>query len=111
MPLPADRLQRPGSVALVLPRFALPYLQAAEAPAALGAPASHKALAGVRRAADDETTRELDAAPEVPADHALVRPDGAGKFRMAGPLRPAWDAPLAQNPRATSWKAGSPGSS
>ncbi|MEU1304079.1 hypothetical protein [Streptomyces shenzhenensis] len=111
MSLLADRLRRPASVAPVLPRLALPYLQKAEAPAALGAPTSHKALAGLRRAADDETMRELEAAPEVPADHALVRPDGAGKFRMAGPLRQARDAPLGPHPRATSWKAGSPDSS
>ena len=90
----ADRLQRPGSVALVLPRLALPYLQVAEALAALGAPASREALTELLGVADDGTTRELEAALEVLADHALVWPDGAGKLRMAGPLRQAWDAPL-----------------
>ncbi|GGK66096.1 helicase C-terminal domain-containing protein [Streptomyces flaveus] len=90
----ADRLQRPGSVALVLPRLALPHLQVAEALAALGAPASRDALAELLGAADDETIRELEAVLEALADHALVWPDGPGKLRMAGPLRQAWDAPL-----------------
>lgn len=90
----ADRLQRPGSVALILPRLALPHLQVAEALAALGAPASRGALAELLGVADDETTRALDAVLEVLSDHALVWPDGAGKLRMAGPLRQVWDAPL-----------------
>ncbi|MDH6488975.1 helicase C-terminal domain-containing protein [Streptomyces sp. SAI-127] len=90
----ADRLQRPGSVALVLPRLALPHLQVAEALAALGAPASRDALAGLLGAADDEPTRELEAVLEALADHALVWPDGTGKLCMAGPLRHAWDKPL-----------------
>jgi hypothetical protein len=90
----AGRLQRPGSVALVLPRFALPHLQVAEALAALGAPASRDALAGLLGAADDEPTRELEAVLEALADHALVWPDGTGKLCMAGPLRHAWDKPL-----------------
>ncbi|MFF5968538.1 helicase C-terminal domain-containing protein [Streptomyces collinus] len=90
----ADRLQRPGSVALALPLLALPHLQVAEALAALGARASRDALAKLLGATDDETTRELDAVLEVLADHALVWPDGAGELRMAGSLRQAWDAPL-----------------
>ncbi|MFB7497401.1 helicase-associated domain-containing protein [Streptomyces sp. NPDC056161] len=120
----ADRLQRPGSVALVLPRLALPHLQVAEALAAHGAPMSHDALAELLGAVGDTTareddparedgvtrgdgamggdgvtcgdgiTRELDAALTVLADHALVWPDGAGKLRMAAPLRQAWDTPL-----------------
>lgn len=90
----ADRLQRPGSVALSLPRLALPHLQVAEALAALGAPASREALAELLGVADDETTRDLDAVLDVLADHVLVWPDGTGKLRMAGPLRQAWDAPL-----------------
>src|SRR5689334_13949763 len=90
----ADRLQRPGSVALALPRLALPHLQVAEALAALGAPASRDALAELLGATDDETTRELDVVLEALADQALVWPDGVGKLRMAGPLRQAWDAPL-----------------
>ncbi|WP_327429931.1 helicase C-terminal domain-containing protein [Streptomyces sp. NBC_01236] len=90
----ADRLQRPGSVSLALPRLALPHLQAAEALAALGAPASRDALAKLLGAADEEAARELDAVLGVLADHALVWPDGAEKLRMAAPLRQAWDAPL-----------------
>lgn len=90
----ADRLQRPGSVALCLPQLALPHLQVAEAMAALGAPASRDALAELLGVADEETTRELNAVLEVLADHALVWPDGAGKLHMAGSLRQAWDAPL-----------------
>ncbi|MFC8277963.1 helicase C-terminal domain-containing protein [Streptomyces sp. NPDC057271] len=90
----ADRLQRPGSVALALPRLALPHLQVAEALAALGAPASRDALAELLEKADGEAARELDAALEALADHALVWPDGAGKLRMAGALRHAWAAPL-----------------
>lgn len=90
----AGRLQRPGSVALVLPRLALPHLQVAEALAALGASASRDALAGLLGAADEEPTRELEAVLEALADHALVWPDGTEKLRMAGPLRQAWDGPL-----------------
>ncbi|MEU0221240.1 helicase C-terminal domain-containing protein [Streptomyces sp. NPDC006265] len=90
----ADRLQRPGSVALALPRLALPHLQVAEALAALRAPASRDALAELLEAADGESARELGAALEALADHALVWFDGAGKLRMAGALRHAWDAPL-----------------
>lgn len=90
----ADRLQRPGSVALVLPRLVLPHLQVAEALAALSAPVSRDALAELLGAADDETTRALETVLEALADHALVWPDGTGKLHMAGPLRQAWDAPL-----------------
>ncbi|MGA5640694.1 helicase-associated domain-containing protein [Streptomyces cinereoruber] len=66
----------------------------AEALAALRAPASRDALAELLEAADDEAARELDAVLEALADHALVWFDGAGKLRMAGALRHAWDAPL-----------------
>ncbi|MGW2678314.1 helicase C-terminal domain-containing protein [Streptomyces sp. NPDC001436] len=90
----ADRLQRPGSVALALPRLALPHLQVAEALAALRTPASRDDLAELLGAAEDGTTRDLEAVLEALADQALVWPDGAGKLRMAGPLRQAWDAPL-----------------
>ncbi|SES39094.1 Helicase conserved C-terminal domain-containing protein [Streptomyces sp. yr375] len=90
----ADRLQRPGSVALVLPRLALPHLQVAEALAALGVPASRDALAELLGVGGDVTTRELDAVLEALADHALVWPDGAGRLRMAGPLREVWNTPL-----------------
>lgn len=73
----ADRLQRPGSVALALPRLALPHLQVAEALAALRVPASRDALAELLGVADDDTTRELAAVLEALADQALVWPDGA----------------------------------
>ncbi|WP_245641085.1 helicase C-terminal domain-containing protein [Streptomyces megasporus] len=89
----ADRLQRPGSVALVLPRLALPHLQVAEALAALG-PVSRDALAGLLGAVDGERGRGLDAALEALADRALVWPDGEGLLRMAAPLREVWDTPL-----------------
>lgn len=90
----ADRLQRPGSVALVLPRLTLPCLQVAEALAALGGPASPDALANLLGATDGDGRRGLDSTLEVLADHALVWPDGTGALRMASPLRQAWDAPL-----------------
>ncbi|MFF9013063.1 helicase C-terminal domain-containing protein [Streptomyces sp. NPDC014870] len=90
----ADRLQRPGSVALALPQLALPHLQVAEALAALRVPASRDALTELLGAADGDSARELEAVLEALADQALVWPDGAEKFRMAGPLRQAWDAPL-----------------
>ncbi|MFE2639620.1 helicase-associated domain-containing protein [Streptomyces scopuliridis] len=90
----ADRLQRPRSVALVLPRLALPYLQVAEALAALGAPSTRDVLANLLGVADEEGARRLDTALEVLADHALVWPDGHGTLHMTAPLRQAWDAPL-----------------
>ncbi|MFJ3879195.1 helicase-associated domain-containing protein [Streptomyces sp. NPDC090077] len=90
----ADRLQRPGSVALTLPPLTLPCLQAAEALAALGGPASRDDLAKLLGAADGEAARGLDFTLEELADHALVWPDGAGALRMASPLRQAWEAPL-----------------
>ncbi len=91
----ADRLQRPGSVALALPRLALPALQAAEALAALGTPATRDALASLLGVTEKGG---LDAALDVLADHALVWPDGSGMLRMASPLRQAWDAPLGLDP-------------
>ncbi|WP_262387197.1 helicase-associated domain-containing protein [Streptomyces sp. TRM49041] len=103
----ADRLQRPGSVALALPRLALPHLQVAEALAALRAPASRDALAELLGAADDEAVGELDLVLEALADHALVWPDGAGNLRMAGPLRQAWDAPLGLDAQLEELLAGS----
>lgn len=90
----ADRLQRPGSVALVLPQLVLPQLQVAETLAALPAPASRDALAELLGVADGNSARMLEAVLEALADQALVWPDGAGRLRMAGPLRQAWDAPL-----------------
>lgn len=94
----ADRLQRPGSVALVLPRLARPCVQVAEALAALGAPATQDALSNLLGAVDAEGLRRLDAVLEVLADHALVWPDGDGTLHMAAPLRQAWDAPLGLDP-------------
>ncbi|MER5211283.1 helicase C-terminal domain-containing protein [Streptomyces sp. NPDC002838] len=89
----ADRLQRPASVALVLPGLALPHLQVAEALAVLG-PAQRAALAELLGVGGAESARGLDAALGVLADHALVWPDGEGLLRMAAPLRQAWDSPL-----------------
>ncbi|WP_171171874.1 helicase-associated domain-containing protein [Streptomyces sp. I05A-00742] len=90
----ADRLQRPGSVALALPRLALPCLQAAEALVALGARATRDALAELLGVAAPGAARHLDATLEVLSDHALVWQDGNGTLRMAAPLRQAWDDPL-----------------
>jgi hypothetical protein len=90
----ADRLQRPGSVALALSRLARPALQVAEALAALGTPATRDALAGLLGLVDAEGARGLDVALGVLADHALVWTDGGGMLRMVSPLRQAWDAPL-----------------
>ncbi|MFI1356528.1 helicase-associated domain-containing protein [Streptomyces sp. NPDC020898] len=89
----ADRLQRPASVALVLPRLARPHLQVVEALAALG-PASRAALADLLGATGPEGARGLDAALGALTDHALVWPDGEGLLHMAAPLQEAWDAPL-----------------
>ncbi|MEV6208681.1 helicase C-terminal domain-containing protein [Kitasatospora sp. NPDC051914] len=89
----ADRLQRPASVALVLPRLALPCLQVAEALAALTA-ASLDDLAGLLDATHGERAHGLAAALEALVDHALVWPDGNGLLHMAAPLRNAWDSPL-----------------
>ncbi len=97
----ADRLQRPASVALALPRLVLPYLQVAEALAVI-APAPRDVLARLLGATDGERAREVDVVLEALADRALVWPDGSGLLHMAAPLRQAWsrplglDAPLAQ---------------
>ncbi|MGP3687486.1 helicase C-terminal domain-containing protein [Streptomyces sp. IBSNAI002] len=90
----ADRLQRPGSVALTLPQLPLPCLQGAEALAALGGPASRDALAKLLGATGSAAARRLNSTLEVLADHALVWPDGTGALRMASALRQAWDTPL-----------------
>ncbi|MFF1337862.1 helicase C-terminal domain-containing protein [Streptomyces sp. NPDC058290] len=90
----ADRLQRPGSVALALPQLTLPCLQVAEALAALGGAASRDALGKLLGAADGKAARTLDSTLAGLADHALVWPDGTGALRMASPLQQAWDAPL-----------------
>src|SRR5689334_12529252 len=50
----ADRLQRPGSVALALPRLARPALQAAEALAASGTAMARDALASLLGLVDAE---------------------------------------------------------
>jgi hypothetical protein len=85
-------------VALALPRLARPYVQVAEALAALGATVTQDALSNLLGVVDAEGARRLDAALEVLADHALVWPDGDGMLRMAAPLRQAWDAPLGLDP-------------
>ncbi|MFI8460778.1 helicase C-terminal domain-containing protein [Kitasatospora sp. NPDC085464] len=89
----ADRLQRPASVALALPRLALPCLQVAEAVAALTG-VSRDDLAGLLDATHGDRAHGLDAVLETLADRALVWPDGNGLLHMAAPLRNAWDAPL-----------------
>ncbi|GGR42367.1 helicase-associated domain-containing protein [Streptomyces roseolus] len=89
----AERLQRPGSVALALPQLPLPCLQVAETLAALGT-LSRDALARTLGATAPAAARELDVVLESLADHALVWPDGDGHLHMAAPLRHAWDAPL-----------------
>lgn len=94
----ADRLQRPGSVALALHRLARPALQAAEALAASGTAMTRDALASLLGLVDVAEVRGLDVALEVLADHALVWPDGSGTLHMASPLRQAWDAPLGLDP-------------
>ncbi len=89
----ADRLQRPASVALALPRLALPCLQVAEALAALTA-ASRDDLAGLLDASHGDRAHGLDAALDALADRALVWPAGDGLLHMAAPLRNAWGSPL-----------------
>ncbi|MFD8707449.1 hypothetical protein ACFV1W_33515 [Kitasatospora sp. NPDC059648] len=93
----ADRLQRPASVALALPRLTLPCLQVAEALAAL-ASRSRDDLAGLLDARDGERARALAAVLEELAERALVWPDGEGLLHMAGPLRSAWGSPLGLEP-------------
>ena len=90
----ADRLQRPGSVALVLPRLTLPCLQAAEALAALGARATRDSLAELLGSTSPAAVQALDATLEALADRALVWTDGNGALRMSTPLRQAWSTPL-----------------
>ncbi|MGK4581865.1 helicase C-terminal domain-containing protein [Kitasatospora sp. HPMI-4] len=89
----ADRLQRPASVALALPRLGLPHLQVAEVLAALAA-ASRDVLGSLLDVADNDRADDLDAVLEALADHALVWPDGNGLLRMVAPLRQVWDTPL-----------------
>lgn len=93
----ADRLQRPGSVALILPRLTQPHLQVAEALAALG-PVPRDTLADLLGTASEEHADGLDATLESLANHALVWQDSKGMLRMAGPLRQAWDTPLGLDP-------------
>lgn len=90
----ADRLQRPGSVALVLPQLTLPCLQTAEALAALGARATRDSLAELLGSTSPAAVHALDATLEVLSDRALVWHDGNGSLRMPTPLRQAWDTPL-----------------
>lgn len=89
----ADRLQRPASVALALPRLALPCLQVAEALAALTA-VSRDDLAGLLDATQGDRAYGLDAVLAALADRALVWPAGDELLHMAAPLRNAWGSPL-----------------
>ncbi|MEU9454626.1 helicase-associated domain-containing protein [Streptomyces sp. NPDC048277] len=90
----ADRLQRPGSVALVLPQLTLPCLQAAEALAALGAQATRDSLAELLGSTSPAAVHALDATLEALSDRALVWHDGSEALRMPTPLRQAWSTPL-----------------
>ncbi|MFD3512531.1 helicase-associated domain-containing protein [Streptomyces sp. NPDC058657] len=90
----AERLLRPGSVALALPQLPLPCLQVAEALAASARPMSRCALAKALGATTPTAARELDAVLGTLADRALVWPDGDEFLRMAAPLRQAWEFPL-----------------
>ncbi|TCR24307.1 hypothetical protein [Streptomyces sp. BK205] len=90
----ADRLQRPGSVALVLPHLTLPCLQAAEALAALGAGATRDSLAELLGSTSPAAVQALDATLEALSDRALVWHDGNEALRMSTPLRQAWSTPL-----------------
>lgn len=90
----ADRLQRPESVALVLPQLTLPCLQAAEALAALGARATRDSLAKLLGSTSPAAVHALDETLEALSDLALVWHDGNGALRMPTPLRQAWSTPL-----------------
>ncbi|MFF4605047.1 helicase-associated domain-containing protein [Streptomyces sp. NPDC001339] len=90
----ADRLQRPGSVTRVLPLLPLPCLQAAEALAALGAPAPRAELESLLGA----DTARLDTALGTLGVHALVWPGPDGVLHMAAALGDAWEAPLGLGP-------------
>ncbi|WP_310794270.1 helicase C-terminal domain-containing protein [Streptomyces sp. 1114.5] len=89
----ADRLQRPASVALALPRLALPCLQVGEAVAALAA-VSRDGLADILDATSGVRAHALDAVLKTLADRALVWPVGDGLLHVAAPLRNAWSSPL-----------------
>ena len=90
----ADRLQRPGSVALALPHLTLPCLQAAEALTALGGRATRDSLAELLGSTSPAALHALDATLEGLSDRALVWPDGNGVLHMAAPLMQAWSTPL-----------------
>jgi hypothetical protein len=90
----ADRLQRPGSVALAMPRLPLPCLQAAEALAALRPPV-HPARLDQLLGADGAA---VGVALNMLADHALVWPGASGELHMAAALRQAWQTPLGLGP-------------
>ncbi|WP_330289578.1 helicase-associated domain-containing protein [Streptomyces sp. NBC_00576] len=90
----ADRLQRPGSVALALPQLTLPCLQVAEALAALGARATRDSLAELLGSTSPAAVHALDATLEALSDRALVWHDGNEALRMPPPLRQAWSTPL-----------------
>ncbi|MBO1337340.1 helicase-associated domain-containing protein [Streptomyces sp. VRA16 Mangrove soil] len=90
----ADRLQRPGAVALVLPQLTLPCLQVAEALAALGARATRDSLAELLGSTSPAAGHALDTTLEALSDRALVWHDSQGTLHMPSPLRQAWSTPL-----------------
>ena len=90
----ADRLQRPGSVALVLPQLTLPCLQAAEALAALGPRATRDSLAELLGLTSPAAVHALDATLKALSDRALLWHDGNETLCMPTPLRQAWSTPL-----------------
>ncbi|OIV35239.1 hypothetical protein BIV57_22635 [Mangrovactinospora gilvigrisea] len=90
----ADRLQRPGSVALVLPHLTLPCLQAAEALAALGVRATRDSLAELLGPMPPAAVHALDATLDALSDQALVWPGDNGTLRMPAAVRQAWSTPL-----------------
>lgn len=94
----ADRLQRPGSVALMLPHLMLPCLQVAETLAAYRAPTTRESLADMLGVADKEAELGLDEALLVLTACALVWPDDDGMLHLAEPLQDFWDSPLELDP-------------
>ncbi|MEN3582876.1 helicase-associated domain-containing protein [Streptomyces sp. ZYX-F-203] len=90
----ADRLRRPGSVALALPRLTMPCLQVAEALASLREPASPDALTELLGVTDEPTSVGLRTTLGALADLALIWPDDAGRLHMSEALRQAWGQPL-----------------
>ncbi|MER6359313.1 WYL domain-containing protein [Kitasatospora sp. NPDC001527] len=108
----ADRLQRPGSVAPVLPLLTLPEVQVAEAVAAL-APTTRDVLAGVLGATDGDRARRFDAVLRALADHALVwpvteKPDGSVRVERVRRHRAKHPVPSPRRPEARRPPQGAP---